>query len=45
LAFGGGVIDAEKEINATSHTEVWSSEDGINWTQQKMKSEPTAHVL
>ena len=37
--FGGGVIDGEKEINPESRTEVWSSEDGINWTQEKMKTE------
>jgi len=32
--FGGGVIDGEKEINPDSNKEVWSSEDGINWTQE-----------
>ncbi len=36
--FGGGVIDGEKEINPDSHKEVWSSDDGINWTQVKMKT-------
>lgn len=37
--FGGGVIDGEKEINPSSQKEVWSSEDGINWTQEKMTTE------
>jgi hypothetical protein len=37
--FGGGVIEGEREINASSHKEVWSSEDGINWTQVEMKTE------
>ena len=37
--FGGGVIDGEKEINPSSQKEVWSSEDGINWTQEKMITE------
>jgi len=32
--FGGGVIDGEKENNPNSNKEVWSSEDGINWTQE-----------
>lgn len=30
---GGGVIDGEKEINPTSAGEIWSSDDGINWTK------------
>jgi hypothetical protein len=29
---GGGVIDGEREINASSKREVWSSPDGIRWT-------------
>lgn len=37
--FGGGVIDGEKEINPESRKEVWSSEDGINWSREKMKTE------
>lgn len=37
--FGGGVLDGEKEINPNSKNEVWSSRDGINWTQVKMKTE------
>jgi hypothetical protein len=37
--FGGGVIDGEKNINPNSNNEVWSSEDGINWTQVKKKTE------
>lgn len=37
--FGGGVIDGEKEINPASHKEVWSSENGVNWTQVEMKTE------
>jgi hypothetical protein len=37
--FGGGVIDGEKEINPDSNKEVWSSEDGVNWMQEKMKTE------
>jgi len=34
--FGGGVIDGDKEINPHSYKEVWSSEDGINWTQESL---------
>lgn len=37
--FGGGVIDGEKENNPDSNKEVWSSEDGINWTQVKTNKE------
>jgi hypothetical protein len=37
--FGGGVIDGEKNNNLNSNNEVWSSEDGINWTQVKKKTE------
>lgn len=37
--FGGGVIDGEKEINPDSQKEVWSSQDGINWTQEKLRTE------
>jgi hypothetical protein len=37
--FGGGVIDGEKEINPNSQKEVWSSADGVNWTQEKLKTE------
>lgn len=37
--FGGGVIDGEKEINPESRKEVWSTDDGINWSQEKMKTE------
>jgi len=37
--FGGGVIDGEKEINPNSNKEIWSSADGINWTQVKTKTE------
>ncbi|HEX9963240.1 MAG TPA: hypothetical protein VGB00_20075 [Pyrinomonadaceae bacterium] len=40
--FGGGVIDGDKEINPDSHKEVWSSADGVNWTQEKMKTERRA---
>ena len=38
--FGGGVIDGDREINPDSNKEVWSSEDGVNWTRVKMKTEP-----
>ena len=37
--FGGGVIDGEKANNPNSNKEVWSSADGIKWTQEKMKTE------
>lgn len=37
--FGGGVIDGHQEINPDSHKEVWSSEDGINWSQIEMKTQ------
>lgn len=37
--FGGGVIDGQKDINPNSQREVWSSEDGTNWTQVQMKTE------
>jgi hypothetical protein len=30
---GGGVIDGEKTDNPNSGKEVWSSADGVNWTQ------------
>jgi hypothetical protein len=32
---GGGVIDGEKTDNPNSEKEVWSSADGVNWTQIK----------
>lgn len=31
--FGGSVIDGEKSNNPNSGKEVWSSGDGVNWTQ------------
>ena len=31
--FGGGVIDGEKTDNPNSGKEVWTSSDGVNWTQ------------
>ena len=37
--FGGGVIDGEKTDNPNSSKEVWTSEDGINWTPIKINSE------
>lgn len=37
--FGGGVIDGDRDINPGSSKEVWSSADGINWTQIKIKTE------
>ena len=33
------MIDGDKELNPGSHNEVWSSEDGINWSQEKMKTQ------
>lgn len=30
---GGGVIDGDKVNNPNSDKEIWSSDDGINWTQ------------
>ena len=38
---GGGVIDGEKEINPNSTREIWSSEDGIEWTSVKPKTDKT----
>lgn len=35
---GGGVIDGEKNGNPNSYKEVWTSEDGKNWTQIKTDS-------
>lgn len=32
---GGGVIDGDKVINPNSESEIWSSTDGVNWTQSK----------
>lgn len=32
---GGGVIDGEKTDNPNSEKEIWSSADGISWTQSK----------
>lgn len=37
--FGGGVIDGDRVINPNSSKEVWSSADGVNWTQVSMKTE------
>lgn len=37
--FGGGAIDGDRQINPDSHKEVWSSPDGVNWTQVKIKTE------
>jgi hypothetical protein len=36
--FGGGVIDGEKSDNPNSRNEVWTSTDGINWTEAKINS-------
>lgn len=33
--FGGGVIDGEKTNNPNSENEIWSSENGVNWTKQQ----------
>jgi hypothetical protein len=35
---GGGVIDGEKTNNPNAGKEVWSSADGINWTEVKVNS-------
>lgn len=35
---GGGVIDGEKNDNPYSYKEIWTSEDGISWTQVKTNS-------
>lgn len=35
---GGGVIDGDKVTNPNAGKEVWSSTDGINWTQEKINS-------
>lgn len=32
---GGGVIDGEKNPNPNSNNEIWTSADGINWTEVK----------
>ncbi|MBX7174750.1 MAG: hypothetical protein K1X72_27490 [Pyrinomonadaceae bacterium] len=32
---GGGVIDGEKTDNPNSEKEIWSTADGINWTQSE----------
>ncbi|HQU84190.1 MAG TPA: hypothetical protein PKY59_13730 [Pyrinomonadaceae bacterium] len=37
--FGGGVIDGEKTNNPNSENEIWSSENGINWTKHEAKAE------
>jgi hypothetical protein len=34
--FGGGVIDGEKTDNPNSGREVWTSADGVNWTEVKI---------
>ena len=35
---GGGVIDGDKKNNPNAGNEVWSSGDGIRWTQEKINS-------
>ena len=35
---GGGVIDGEKTNNPNSGREVWTSEDGIEWKQEKINA-------
>ncbi|HEX8736181.1 MAG TPA: hypothetical protein VF721_12710 [Pyrinomonadaceae bacterium] len=35
---GGGVIDGDKVTNPNAGREVWSSADGINWTEEKINS-------
>lgn len=35
---GGDVIDGEKNLNPNSNKEIWSSADGVNWTQAAIKS-------
>jgi hypothetical protein len=35
---GGGVIDGDKLLNSNSDKEIWSSGDGINWTQSANNS-------
>jgi len=35
---GGDVIDGDKVLNPNSDKEIWSSADGINWTQTKNNS-------
>jgi hypothetical protein len=35
---GGGVIDGQREINANSKREVWSSADGVRWTRSPDRS-------
>lgn len=32
---GGGVIDGEKNHNPNSNNEIWTSADGVNWTEIK----------
>lgn len=36
--FGGGVIDGDKTNNPNAGREVWTSRDGINWTEEKINS-------
>lgn len=36
--FGGGVIDGEKSDNPNSRNEVWTSADGVKWTEVKINS-------
>lgn len=35
---GGGVIDGEKNPNPNSNKEIWSSADGVKWTQLAVNS-------
>ncbi|MDQ3801415.1 MAG: hypothetical protein M3384_18490 [Acidobacteriota bacterium] len=35
---GGGVIDGDKVNNPNAGREVWTSQDGINWTEEKINS-------
>ncbi len=35
---GGSVIDGDKVLNPNADKEIWSSNDGINWTQTKNNS-------
>jgi hypothetical protein len=35
---GGGVIDGDKTNNPNAGKEVWTSEDGVNWTEVKINS-------
>lgn len=36
--FGGGVIDGDKTNNPNSGREVWTSEDGLDWKQEKINA-------